>query len=62
MKNYEIISTGSNGNCIIIDNSIMLETGVCSRNILQCINHEPKRKSAGGFIWLRESEVVKSEF
>lgn len=36
-------------------------TGVCSRNILQCINHEPKRKSAGSYIWLKESEVVKNE-
>jgi hypothetical protein len=24
-------------------------------------NYEPKRESAGGFIWLRESEVVESE-
>lgn len=36
-------------------------TGVCIRNILQCINHEPKRKTAGGFIWLSEKEVVDNE-
>lgn len=36
-------------------------TGVCIRNILQCINHEPKRKTAGGFIWLSEMEVVNNE-
>ena len=34
------------------------ETGVCSRNILHCINHQEGRKQAGGFIWLCESEVV----
>lgn len=33
-------------------------TGVCSRNILQVINHEEGRKQAGGYIWLKESEVV----
>lgn len=33
-------------------------TGVCSRDILHCINNEPKRKSAGGYIW--ESEVVSN--
>lgn len=27
------------------------KTGICARNILQCINNEPKRKSAGGYIW-----------
>lgn len=37
------------------------ETGVCTRNILQCINHEPKRKTAGGYIWLSEKEVMSSE-
>lgn len=36
-------------------------TGVCIRNILQCINHEPRRKTAGGFIWLSEMEVVNNE-
>lgn len=35
------------------------KTGVCSRNILQCINHEPRRKSAGGYIWLKEKEAVE---
>lgn len=35
------------------------KTGVCSTNILQCINHKPKRKSAGGYIWLKEKEVVE---
>ena len=33
-------------------------TGVCHRNILQVINHEEGRTQAGGYIWLRESEVV----
>ena len=34
------------------------ETGVCRRNILQCCNHDKKRKTAGGYKWLYESEVV----
>lgn len=34
-------------------------TGVCARNILQVINHEQGRKQAGGYIWLKESEVIK---
>lgn len=34
------------------------ETGVCSRNILHCVNHKEGRKQAGGYIWLYESEVV----
>jgi hypothetical protein len=25
------------------------------------IYHKPKRKSAGGYIWLKEKEVVKNE-
>lgn len=33
-------------------------TGVCSRNILHCINHQEGRKQAGGYIWIKESEVV----
>lgn len=33
-------------------------TGVCCRNILQCINHQEGRTHAGGYIWLAESEVV----
>ena len=36
------------------------QTGVCIRNILQCINHEPKRKTAGGFIWKSEKEVMNN--
>lgn len=36
------------------------KTGVCSRNILHCINHQEGRKQAGGFKWLYESEVVKN--
>lgn len=35
-------------------------TGVYARTILACINNEPNRKTAGGYIWLRESEVVKN--
>lgn len=38
-----------------------IKTGVCARNILQCINHQEGRKQAGGFIWLKESEVIKNE-
>lgn len=39
-------------------------TGVCQRNILQAANGTPnergyKRKSAGGFIWRFESEVMQ---
>lgn len=34
------------------------KTGVCARNILQCINNEPKRKTAGGYIWKCEKEVM----
>ena len=34
------------------------KTGVCARNILQCINHEQNRKQAGGFIWKSEKEVM----
>ena len=37
------------------------KTGVCIRNILQCINHEPKRKTAGGYVWLSEKEVMNNE-
>lgn len=37
------------------------KTGVCIRNILQCINHEPKRKTAGGYVWLCEKEVMNNE-
>ena len=37
------------------------KTGICARNILQCINHEPKRKTAGGYIWLSEKEMMNSE-
>ena len=40
--------------------SASIKTGICHRNILQCINHEPKRKTAGGYIWLKESEVVNN--
>lgn len=35
------------------------KTGVYARTILSCINHETNRKTAGGYIWLKESEVVK---
>ena len=31
-------------------------TGVCTRNILHCINHQ--RKTAGGYIWICEKESV----
>ena len=40
-------------------------TGICSRNILQVANKEPFnkkgniRKSAGGYIWKFESELMK---
>lgn len=37
------------------------KTGVCIRNILQCINHVPKRKTAGGYIWLSEKEVMNND-
>lgn len=42
-------------------NEACKKTNVCRRNILQCINHEPKRKTAGGFIWLSEKEVMNNE-
>ena len=35
-------------------------TGVCSRNILHCVNHKEGRKQAGGYKWFYESEVVKN--
>jgi hypothetical protein len=35
------------------------KTGVCARNISQCINHQGGRKQAGGYIWLKESEAIK---
>lgn len=37
------------------------KTGVCARNILQCINHQEGRKQAGGYIWISEKEVVENE-
>lgn len=36
------------------------KTKVCKRNILQCINHQEGRKQAGGYIWIKESEVVNN--
>lgn len=38
-----------------------IKTGVCPRNILQCISHKEGRTQAGGYIWLSEREVVKNE-
>jgi hypothetical protein len=40
------------------------KTGICQRNILQCCNHENNgagylRKSAGGYIWRFEEEVMR---
>lgn len=37
------------------------KTKVCGRNILHCINHQEGRKQAGGYVWLKESEVVINE-
>lgn len=37
------------------------ETGVCSRNILHCVNHKEGRKQAGGYKWFYESEVVPND-
>lgn len=54
-KNMELINIFDNLN------EACKETNVCRRNILQCINHEPKRKTAGGFIWLSEKEVMNNE-
>lgn len=36
------------------------QTGVCSRNILHCVNHQERRKQAGGYKWLYESEAIKN--
>lgn len=38
-----------------------IKTGVCSRNILQVINHEEGRTQAGGYIWKSEKEVVSND-
>lgn len=37
------------------------KTGVCSRNIIHCINHQEGRTQAGGYKWYKESEVVNFE-
>lgn len=36
------------------------KTGVCSRNILQCINKQQGRTQAGGYVWKSQKEVVKN--
>ena len=36
------------------------QTGVCSRNIVHCINHKEGRKQAGGYKWLCEREVIQN--
>lgn len=37
------------------------KTGVCTRNILHCINHQEGRTQAGGYIWKSEKEVMNNE-
>lgn len=37
------------------------KTGICKRNILQCINHQEGRKQAGGYIWRCGKEMMNSE-
>lgn len=37
------------------------KTGVCSRNIVHCINHSEGRTQAGGYKWLCEKEVMNNE-
>lgn len=36
------------------------KTGVCKRNILQCINHQEGRKQAGNYIWQCEKGVMNN--
>lgn len=40
--------------------SASIKTGICHRNILQCINHQQGRTQAGGYKWYKESEVVNN--
>lgn len=67
-KTKRIIQIDKEGNYMAIyPNAKMAEkiTGICSRNILQVANKEPFnkkgniRKSAGGYIWKFESELMK---
>lgn len=63
-KKGKIIQFDKNMNKIGIYNNAAIaskETGVCSRNILHCVNHKEGRKQAGGYIWLYESEVVQDD-
>jgi hypothetical protein len=45
--------------------ALLIETGICARNILQVANKTPyntkgkTRSMAGGYIWVFESEVKK---
>lgn len=69
-KSKRIVQFDKKGDYMAIyPNAKMAEkiTGICSRNILQVANREPFnskgniRKSAGGYIWRFESEVVGIE-
>ena len=63
-KKGKIIQFDKNMNKIgVYNNSAVAseKTGVCSRNILHCVNHKEGRKQAGGYIWLYESEVVGND-
>ena len=67
LKTKRIVQLDKDDNFMAIyPNAVMAEriTGVCSRNILQVANKTPFnskgfiRKSAGGYKWRFESEVV----
>ena len=69
-KSKRIVQFDKSGNYMAIyPNAKMAEkiTGICSRNILQVANRESFnkkgniRKSAGGYIWKFESEVIDNE-
>ena len=63
-KQYKIYQYSTNMEFIAKYNSskeASKHTGVCSRNILHCINHKEGRTQAGGFKWIKESEVVNCE-
>lgn len=65
-----IVQIDKNGNILGVYGSAKMaqvSTGVCSRNILQVANRTPYnskgkiRKTAGGYVWRFESEVIQNE-
>lgn len=70
VKTEPILQISKNGEVLRLFSSCAeaaRETGVCSRNILQVANHTPfnakgqTRKTAGGYVWRYESEVIDND-